>query len=409
MLNEKVYCGVDIGGQRLKVALSKVSEDKTLELLGVFEKETYGYKDGAVSDLGELSESIHSTIQELTKKLDVKVKDVYLGLSGEMVSVRNANTIIPLVDRGNKIIARRDVNKASEQAQLLGVKVDEEALHNIAQHFIVDDDNFAINPVGLYGRKLGVQSLMIVSESNSIRNVIKAVNQSGLEVSGTYFTALISADAVLTEQEKNDGAVLIDMGAKSTTVLIFKENVIKSIQQIKMGGDDLTNAIAEKLNIPFDLSEQIKKSYASAFQSEEQSDEEILVKRENSYFPIKREDIHAALESKLDQFVNELTRAVAEINHLKNFGGGVIMVGGGALLPGLIERIAQQTHLNVGLAKVHLKSDKGLTNAASFAAAVGLSMRGIVSDDADKSNGEGQSSWAKSLANKVSELYQEYF
>ena len=216
MIGERVYCGLDIGSQRIKVGIIKVTDAKLMELLGVYETKTYGFQDASVSDLGDLSECIHQTIQQLIQKTGVKFKEVNLGFGGELVDVREISAMIPLLDRGSKVISGRDVQRVNKQARSLGMKIEEEVLHDLPQFYKVDDADSAINPIGLYGRKLGVQSLMIYANMNRIRNITKAVHQAGYDVMNIFFSSYASSEVILNENEKKDGSLLIDIGSKST-------------------------------------------------------------------------------------------------------------------------------------------------------------------------------------------------
>ena len=219
-LNDKVFCGLDIGSQKLKVGLVKV-KDSQCEILGAFEHPIYGFKESAVSDLNEFSECINHVLTELSEKTGIRTKELQIGIDGSLIDVRTSSTAIPLVDRGNKVIAEKDLKKLNKQARLLGVKMEEEVLHEMPQMYQVDDMNSATNPVGLYGRKLAVESLMIVSNNDRIKNILKSVNHAGYDVSNLFFGSYVSSDLVLTDKERKQGCVLIDIGSKVTSVMIF--------------------------------------------------------------------------------------------------------------------------------------------------------------------------------------------
>ena len=201
---EKIFCGLDIGSQSIKVGILKVKDQGHLELLGVFESKTQGYKDGAVSDMNELAESVQKSVDALSKRMNSKIKEVYLGINGELVDTRETNSLVPLVDRGTKIISQGDVSRVNYQARLLGIKMDEEIIHEVPQDYLVDDMDSILQPVGLYGRKMGVRSLIVVSSSNRVRNVAKAIHEAGYDVTGVFFTSLMSAEVVLSEADKKE-------------------------------------------------------------------------------------------------------------------------------------------------------------------------------------------------------------
>ncbi len=409
MIREKYYCGLDLGNQKIKVGILKVKDIQHMELVGVCEKKTYGFKNAFVSDLGELSECVHGAIQTLSGKTGVKLKELQLGVGGDLVGVRQTSTVIPLIDRGNKIITKNDIRKVNEHARLLSLKMEEEVMHDVPQQYVIDDSNTAMNPRGLYGRKLGVQSLMIIAYNNRIRNIVRAINQAGYDVPHVFFSSYAASEAALTEEQKDRGCVLVDVGAKTTSILMFKDKLLRHMEKVGMGGDDLTQSIAHKLNLAFDLADEIKKSYASVEGADRYHEEEILVKRESAYAPLKRREIHHAIAADTQALVEKIASAI-EASHLaEHMGQGIVVVGAGALLAGFIERLGQTIALPVRLGTVHVASQKGLGNAALFAAAVGLAQGGFKKSFGYTIASDEQTNWMQGVANRVRELYQEYF
>jgi len=407
-IGERYFCGLDIGAQSIKASLLKSGEDVKPVVLGVFETQTHGFKDASVSDLADLSECIHKTIVGLVRKTGVKLKEIQLGMGGELIEPRFSAAVMPLVDRGTKIITNRDVEKIETQAKLLGVKMDEVVLHHFSQYFKIDDTNTALNPVGLYGRKLEVKTLLVIVNNMLLKNLIKAVNQAGYDVSNVFFSSLCSAEAVLSEYQKRQGSVLIDIGSTQLNLLIFKEGQLKYLSSISLGGDHVTRNISQELQLAFDLAENIKQSYAFAISSESRSDEEILIKREEGYFPVKKERISHAVEPVVEKLVDFITSAINASGFYDQINMGIIMVGGGSLLPGLPERIEQNINLSVKLGHVLIAS-KRLHNAAKYASSVGLAQLGLNKAYGFMAHPNGHANFVSFIANKIKELYQEYF
>ncbi len=414
MIREKYYCGLDLGAQKIKSGILKVKDATQMELLGIYEQKTTGFRDGAVSDLGELSDCIHATVHTLLQKTSLKLKEVQLGVGADLVEVREGGTTIPLVDRTNKIITRRDIKKVNDQARLLSLKMDEEILHDLPQQYLVDEVNRALNPGGLYGRKLGVQSLMIFTNANRIRNIVRAVHQAGYEVPNVFFTSYAASEVALDDAspkdpvgERGQGRILIDIGARATSVLLFQKNILRRFKKIAIGGDAFTRHIAERLSLPLDLAEEIKRSYAATLEAYHPSDEEILVKRDSAYKPVKGKDICAAIEPGVQELLENIQDVLREFGVLDDLETGVVMTGGGSLLTGLIERISQATHHPARLARMNVASARSPGNAALFAGVVGLAKSGFKQSLRYSLSPDGH--WGTNLANRFKELYHEYF
>jgi len=408
-MSEKYYCGVDIGTHKIKAGILKIKGPTDMELIGAYEHKCHGFKDNAVSDLAEFSECIHHTIHELTKKTGIKFRQVQLGLGGAMIETRQTNTVIPLVDRGNKIITRRDIKKINNNARLLGIKIEEEILHDLPQYYKVDDVNSALNPVGLYGRKLGVHSLMIIINGNRIRNITKAVHQAGYDVANVFFSSYATSQVILCDTEKKDGCILVDIGSQYTTVLIFLDGILQFLEKINIGGNNLTYHIADQINLPFDLAEEIKKSYAMASGFDAHQDEEILVKREDAYIPVKRGVICQAIKPDVEELVERIRTAAVRSGLKDRINNGMTIIGGGSLLPGFIERIGQTMNMPVKLGQVNLPLRKNLNHTALFSSVVGLAQSGFKKTFRYSISSNGHSHWTKHFVSRVKDLYQEYF
>ena len=407
MIREKHYCGLDLGAQKIKAGILKVKDATQMELIGIYEQKTAGFRDGAVSDLGELSDCIHATVQTLLSKTNLKLKEVQLGVGSELIEVREGGTTIPLVDRTNKIITQRDMKKVNDQARLLSLKMDEEILHDLPQQYVVDEVNKALNPGGLYGRKLGVHSLMIFTNTNRIRNIVRAVHQAGYEVPNVFFTSYAACEVALDDIERTQGRVLIDIGAKATSVLLFQENILRRLKKIDIGGDAFTRRISERLNLPFELAEEIKRSYATTLPAHHSNDEEILVKRDSAYKPVKGKDIYAAIEPQIQELLENIQNVLLEFGVVDELDMDIVMIGGGSLLTGLIERVSQTTRHPARLAKMNVASARSPGNAALFAGVVGLAKSGFKQSLRYAISPDGH--WRANLLTRFKELYHEYF
>jgi len=403
-MGEKFYCGVDIGSQSVKAVIMHAGDQDAGELLGAFEVATRGYDNASVTDLGELSECIHSTVSSLVKKTGVKIKDVHLGIGGELVEKRRSNAIIPLLDRGTKVISERDIRKVRSQASLLGVSMEEVLLHQFPQVYKVDDVNSALNPLGLYGRKLEVNSLLLVVNGTIVKNITKAVNQAGYDVASLAFSSYAGAESVLSDYYRRQGCVLIDIGCSVTNVLAFRNGSFHDFVRLPIGGNMISGGIAKEMNLIFDLAEDIKRSYAVVHSAGDDAEEEILIKREEGYLPVKKMAINRAIDPVVTDLVGTIIQALKDMAVYDQLNGGIFMVGGGSLLTGLPELVEKSTNVPVKLGKVVIASQK-MGNAVKYGAAVGLCLRGMRQGRQYTVKGNGHAGWI----NKVKELYQEYF
>lgn len=405
---EKIYCGLDIGASKIKVAAIKVSELNEAELVGVYESKTYGFKDSAVSDLGEFSECIHKSLTSLMKKAGIKIRELTVGVSGKLIEGRYSNTVIPLIDRGSKVIVQKDIVKVREQAKLLGVKMDEEILHDIAQYYKVDDEQKAKNPKGLHARKLGIHMLLMIMKANSLRNISKVTAQSGFDVQDIVFDSYAGSLVCLSELEKREGCLLIDIGSSATSLLSYKDGIPNVFDVINIGSSNFTESISQKLNLPFDLAEDIKTSYGEVLKSDHY-DEDVLVNRNGHYVQLKKDDIYEALEIVLLQWLEEVMGVVNSNGLVMQLNRGIVIVGGGSLLSGMIERIEQATKKPVRIGKTASAAKMRKHHSAIFTSAIGVAHYGIEQNLQQEQGLRGNTPWPKHLFSKAKELYWEYF
>lgn len=416
----KHFCGLDIGVFGIKAALAKAQDKQNLDLLGVYENRSTGFKDAAVSDLTDLAEAVSRTVKGLSQKFSLPIQSVHLGISSEFLTSRRCGAVIPLVDSGTKTINRSDVKKVDHQARLLGAGLDEEVVHAFPQFYKVDDVNAATKPIGLYGRKLESNVLLLLANANRLRNVVKAVHQAGLEVSDVSLSTYAAAEVGLTPAQRAQGCALVDIGANTTTVLFFQQGMVADIQSIPWGGNYLTRNLAQRLGLTIELAEDIKKAHAVASETALQSaaaagqgkaagasgggSGEILIKREKDYLPVRSEVVCEAVNWEVENLLTHLDAVIRGSPLFHELNAGLVVAGGGALLPGLMERIEGRVTVPVTLG-----ATKGLNQAALFAGAIGLSQMHYVRNLRETVDLKTPLDWKNKAFERLKEMCQEYF
>ncbi len=402
----KYFCGLDLGSQTIKTALVRVQDENNLELLGVYEVPAAGLREASISDLTELSQTISRAIEGVCQRVTVRPSAVHLGISADLLSSCRSSAIIPLVDAGTKVVAPSDLYKVNHQARLLGAGIDEEIVHSFEQFYKVDDVNVALNPTGLYGRKLESHLLLLKANAGRLRNMNKAVHQAGFDVEKVSLSSFAASQVALDETLKKEGCALIDIGAHMTSILFFKNGVLGDVQFIKWGGNFITQSIADRLSLTNDLAEEIKKTHAVAAKLDPQeASGDILIKRDKGYVPIRRQSVCEAVEWEIENLLIHLETVLKGSALYHQLNKGAIIVGGTALLPGLIERIEQRTNLTVSLGS----ATKGLQNPSVFAGAIGLAQMNYFQKQAKTINLTTTKNLFRSFFVKFEEMCQEYF
>ncbi|HQL41814.1 MAG TPA: cell division protein FtsA [Candidatus Omnitrophota bacterium] len=411
MNKETIVCGLDLGVYRLKACLARVDHVHAPEIVGISQVATRGIRKSSISDLQDVSDGINRILNGLKEKSKLDFKDVHIGLGGHFIQHRKTHAIIPLADKGNKVITTFDIKKINHQACLLGINLDEKLIHDFPVQYVVDGFNMAANPLGLHGRKLEANILIAVAQSNLINNVHKAVQQAGFDVKTVAFSSLRSADACLADDDKKRGCIFIDMGVEATSVLIFKEGVLKNLGILNYGSNQLTEEISRKLNLPFDLAEDIKRSYAMVLTGDDSAmiKGEILVKRDASYVTIDRQSVCQVVTPWAMTLVEKIHQLVRQADLEHHLCAGIFVVGGGALLSGLLESMEQKFSVPTKVAKIQIET-KQLNNPAVYAGCIGLAVQRATDGlPVPFSQVYKQGSMLHKVTYRLKELYQEYF
>ncbi len=406
MAQVQYFCGLDLGTHTMKASIIAARDEQNLDLMGVYETRATGMKEASISDISELSDCIQRTLQGVMHKTGIKVHAVQLGVSGSYLTTRRSSAIIPLIDSGTKVISKFDLRKVDHQAKLLGVNLDEEIIHDFPQWYKVDDINTSINPTGLIGRKIESSLLLLTANSVRMRNLTKAVHQAGFEVTSVAFSGYAASDVAIEAADKASGCALVDIGANITSVAFFKNGIVGDIKFIPWGGNLVTQSIAERLSLTLELAEEIKKTHAVASKTDPKDiTGEILVKRDKGYIPIRRQSVVEAVNWEIENFLTHLETVVKGSHLYHHLNKGLVMVGGGALLPGVLERIEERVNTTVRMGL----STPGLQHSAVYAASIGLGRMHYLKKKQDAIGFKTPLSLKDKIINSVRELCQEYF
>ncbi|MDD5669105.1 MAG: hypothetical protein PHE58_03625, partial [Candidatus Omnitrophica bacterium] len=248
-------CALDIGSSKISAAVGEVKRNKIISLY-LENNQSKAVRKGQIVDSVELVGSISKILKTLRARSGINIKFVTIGISGQDLSVKHSHAVIPLSIRGGKAITASDIHKVNEQALILGAHLDDEVINYIPYQYSVDSEENILNPLGLYSHKLGVDLNLVCSKASSVQSLTLAVNQSGYEIKDLVFSGLATSEAVFTKELKNGINILCDVGSDITEVLIFNNGVLRNIEILQTGGDDITRALEEHLKIPFPLAEE---------------------------------------------------------------------------------------------------------------------------------------------------------
>src|SRR5690554_6918183 len=379
-----IAVGLDIGTTKIVAMIGRYNEYGKVEILGVGKAKSLGVHRGVVNNITQTIQSIQQAVEIAESTSGMKISDVVVGIAGQHIrSLQHSDYIT----RSNEeeVITNKDIDSLCNQVHKLVMLPGEEIIHVLPQDFKVDGQSEIKEPVGMYGNRLEANFHVVVGQIFSIRNIGKCVKSSGLELSGITLEPLASANAVLSQEEKEAGVALIDIGGGTTDLAIFKDGIIRHTAVISLGGNVITEDIKEGCSIIEEQAEMLKIKFGSAWPGENKENEIVSIPglrgREPKEITLKNlsKIIHARVVEIIEQVYLEIKNYGHE-EQKKKLIAGIVLTGGGAQLKHLKQLVEYITGMDtrIGYPNEHLAGDSdGDITSPQFATAVGLVMDGL--------------------------------
>lgn len=367
MARDGFFTGLDIGTNSIKVLVAELRNGE-LNVIGVSNAKSKGVKDGIIVDIEAAASAIKSAISQAEEKAGISIKSVNVGLPGNLLQVEPTQGMIP-VTSDTKEITDQDVENVVKSALTKSMTPDREVITFIPEEFIVDGFQGIRDPRGMMGVRLEMRGLLYTGPRTILHNLRKTVERSGVQVENIIISPLALVRSVLNEGEREFGATVIDMGAGQTTVATIRNQELQFTNILQEGGDYVTKDISKVLKTSQKLAEGLKLNYGEAYPSLA-SNETFQVEVIGEVEPVEvtesylAEIISARIKHIFEQIKQELER-----RHLLDLPGGIVLIGGNAILPGIVE-LAQEV-FDVGV-KLYVPNQVGIRNPA-FAHVISLS------------------------------------
>jgi len=332
---ENIIVGLDIGTTKICAVVGEVSGNDT-NIIGIGTHPSIGLRKGVVVNIESTVESIKKAVEEAELMAGCEISSVYAGIAGGHITGFNSRGIVAI--KGPEI-TQQDVERVIDAARAVAIPMDREVIHVLPQEFIVDDQTGIQNPVGMAGVRLEAKIHIVTGAVTSAHNIVKCANRSGLDVCDIVLESLASGEAVLTEEEKELGTALLDLGGGTTDLAIFSKKSIKHTFVLALGGNNLTNDIAIGLRAPIAEAEKIKKKYGTCVARNISSDETIEVPGMGGRDPRKlsRQILGEILEPRMEEIFTLIKREIYRAGMENVITSGVVATGGSALLGDVTE------------------------------------------------------------------------
>jgi cell division protein FtsA len=399
-----VIVGLEVGTSKVCAVVGEVTAAGVIGIIGVGQARSRGVRKGEIVDPALAGEDIRNAIVEAEQMADVEIRSVYLGVTGGHVRGFNNRGVHPVVS-ADREITDDDVQDAIKNAKAINLPAENHVVHVIRQHFMVDGQDGILNPVGMLGAKIEVDVHVIHGNFNRLQNAIRAVKGLQLEVEDIVFNGLASSLALLSADQKELGAVVIDIGGGTTEFAVCADGIVKHTGLLAVGGDHVSNDLAYGLKVPLSRAEQLKVEHGGAVPDESVKGQ--TVSYTNSSGPTGRtinlEHLRRIMSVRLEEIFQLIAREVEQAGLLDYLRAGVFLCGGGARIP-QVQQLAERVFgLPASLGKTN--SINGLRSALDqpeFATAIGLVKFGSF----QTKKRTGRAGFTDGIKSKVSQLFR---
>ncbi|MDA9212060.1 cell division protein FtsA [Flavobacteriaceae bacterium] len=390
-MNKNFSVGLDIGTTKIVAMVGEKNQFNKVKVIGVGKSQSLGVHRGVVNNITQTIQSIKIAIDEAQSRSGIQVKEVAVGIAGQHIrSLQHSDYITR--ENPDEVINDNDIDKLIDQVYKLVMLPGEEIIHVLPQDFKVDGQSEIKEPIGMYGSRLEANFHIVVGQVSSIRNIGKCIKSSGLEMGDITLEPLASSDAVLSNEEKEAGVALIDIGGGTTDVAIFKDGIIKHTAVIPFGGNVITEDIKEGCSIIGNQAEQLKIKFGSAWPGENKDSEIVSIPGLRGRDPkeISLKTLSKIINARVVEIIEQAYLEIKNYGHedsKKKLIAGIVLTGGGSQLRHLKQLTEYVTGMDtrIGFPGEHLAGDSDEYNPI-YSTAVGLLMKAIENDTEDENS-----------------------
>jgi cell division protein FtsA len=379
-----VVVGLDIGTTKIACFIGTKNEHGKIEIISMGKSESLGVQRGVVSNINSTVESIKRAVDEAKSRLEgnLTITNVIVGIAGQHIKSLQHRGIYMRKQTENEI-SQKDINALIDDMQRIAMQPGEEIIHVMPQEYIVDNEQGIKDPIGMSGVRLEANFHIITGQINAAMNISKCVQRAGLEVKEMVLEPLASAEAVLSEEEKDAGVVLVDIGGGTTDLAIFHEGIIRHTHVIPFGGNVITDDIKEGCAIMKNQAEKLKMKFGSAKASESQDSEVVCIPglRGREAKEISVRNLASIIQARMEEIIEHVHFEIRNSGYEKKLIAGIVVTGGGAQLKHIAQLFEFITGMDtrIGFPTEHLGSNNSIENLTSpiYSTVIGLVLKGF--------------------------------
>ena len=369
-----IIAGLEIGTSKICVVVGELGPEGALNIIGIGQSRARGVRKGEIINPEQVEEDLRAAVFEAEQMADVEIRSVFLGVTGSHIRGFNNRGVHPVVS-ADREITPDDVEDVVKNAKAVNLPAENTVIHAVRQHFFVDGQEGVTNPVGMLGARLEVDMHVIHGHANRIQNAIRLVRGTTLEVDEVVFNGTAASLALLTNEQKELGALVIDMGGGTTEFVVYSGGVIRHSGVLAVGGDHVSNDLAYGLKVPLSRAEKLKIEFGSAVLTEAAKGQTISLTNELGLETkrVNLEHLQRIMSLRLEEVFQLIAQDLEEAGLTDYLRAGIFLCGGGSRVPGLVQLAENVFQMNV--APGHASAISGLTTALDqpeFATAIGL-------------------------------------
>jgi len=371
-----ILVGLDIGTSKVCAVVGEMTE-QGVEIIGLGSHASQGLRKGVVINIEATVSSVKKAVEEAALMAGCEIHTVFTTISGGHIKAFNSHGIVAVK---NQEVAQRDLERVIDAAKAVAIPMDREVLHVLPQDYIIDEQDGIKEPLGMSGVRLEAKVHIVTGSVTSAQNIVKCCNRTGLNVAEIVLAPLAAAEAVLTDEERELGVVLVDMGGGTTDIALYHDGTLKHTAVLGIGGNHVTNDIAAGLRTPFNDAERIKQRYGFARARMVTGDERVEVPSfaGKSGGTVSRQILCEIIEPRLDEIFELVQKEIVKSGYEGSLASGVVITGGSMLLPGVVEMAERSFGLPTRLGvPTHVAGLVDVIHSPAYAAAVGLVLHGM--------------------------------
>ncbi|MFC1901992.1 cell division protein FtsA [Chloroflexota bacterium] len=333
MKKRNVIASIDVGTTKICTIMADVSDSGSPQVVGVGISPSRGLHKGLVVNINEARESIHDSVRKAEQASNYKVESAYIGVTGRHVSSMNNRGVVAIT-RNDRVVRSDDLKRVLASAQSVKVANDRRLLHVIPRNYAVDGQAGVKDPVGMHGFRLDVETHVITAAVTSIQNLIKCIRSIGIDIEDLILEPLASSEAILSEDEKQVGVILADIGGGTTDVAVFREGSIWHTSILPVAGYQLTRDVAIGLGLPFDIAEEMKKKYGSVMPVYEGKSETPAAMSQDGH-GVSYQDLCDIIRARVEEILKLILLEMPSSEYESLVPAGLVLTGGSSNLAGV--------------------------------------------------------------------------